>query len=132
MRNRNLRYNKAVYWPKWASSAIIEFISHLELKELTLSDHLKEKFDNTAFYSEHKSAIESYIRGLTALDHRGVFEFYFNSSKGIKKICHRWKLNGTSYDITLVIAAENKVVTAYLNKSNYVHAYLKRDKYFKE
>lgn len=127
------RFNKQVYWPKWSSGAIVSFLERTDSTRLFLSDHAEDKLEGAKGKSQirkKKDLILKYIEG-PKLSHKNVFEFYLGSDMSLKKVCHREKLFDTNYDIILVIAKDNKIVTFYLNKSNYVHSNLNIGNYFR-
>jgi len=129
------RFNKQVYWPRWASRLVSEFVDNFNESELVLSPHAEEKlYTNPKVKSQlnkKKDLILRYLYEGLKLDARNVFEFYLGRDMSVKKICHRCELFDTGYDIILVVARNGIVVTLYINKSNYVHRNLNSGNYFK-
>lgn len=121
-----LRFNKMVFWPEWAETAIENFIDKIDVSTLRLSIHANRKLEENKTYRKRKTEILAYISSLK-LETGKIFEFYLDASELVKKICHRDSLN-SKYDIILVVS-DDIIVTFYINRNHYVHSNLDRTHY---
>lgn len=122
-----LRYHKKVYFASGDIDRLKAFTANLNALEWQYSTHCLE---NIKYRALDIKGLLLFIRDLK-LDNNQIFEYYAEEkSRDIIKVCYRIPFKAE--DIILVLSADKKIITIYLNSRDDDHFTLKEYLYNKE
>lgn len=120
------RYHVDVYVPPWGFDGIVSFLEETSKKELIYSKHAKKKLRRIS-----NGAVKEFMASFQLIPELAIdriFEFYGHEDN-VRKVCLRYNVDNTKYDLVYVISNTGKIVTIYVIDTNDEHLTLNRNLY---